>query len=335
MRWFKEVFRNREERQTFKTMAQILNEQRTVQTPTVNTPTERKRFHQGPSVSATPSTNDAIQPPALHDSTNQSPASSDAETRQLTPTQATASATVTTMDVASSKAEMNSDRLFTLRIALFNACGFMLVTGGITYVDSHLHSHVISAYRERHYALGMWIMAFALPLFILTYIGMNKARARVMKSVISTAVIMGCGAVALWNCRPEFPHPMVLFWITLYAICGTVSVYVRYAPSESERANAQHIPLEFRLEWLKERIAFWRTMAVSFVVGYMALMIPWVNMMGDIANAAVREADDIILLRKFIWMCLSFYSIYVLVAVICELIRRAKLAGNVLLELTK
>src|SRR5262245_24880864 len=112
---------------------------------------------------------------------------------------------------------LDSEHHFSYRMATVVASGYALSVAGATYVDGHITTHVRYPH-PRVYIYGYWILLLAMPLFLITAIGIRMARTRGWKCAAACLPLVTIVAVSEWVFEPEVPHQGVTNSCALYGI---------------------------------------------------------------------------------------------------------------------
>lgn len=226
-----------------------------------------------------------------------------------------------------------SENRFALRIAVFNSVGFIYSTGSVTYLDARLTSHVF--YSARTYPLGYWVCLLGPVIFILTYLCFKKSKTIYGKILYPALILIAAMLLSLPNFLPEFPHLGITSAAGLLAMTSIVASWIRFEPIAADYIKKPEIPWELKVERLKENITLWRTLAVGLTIGYIALIYPAFSFFGKGAAQMLTKRDEVFLVTSSWQLSFLLFSVYVLFGVIHEAIRKAELAGDLLLTIRK
>ena len=225
---------------------------------------------------------------------------------------------------------------FGFRLALFAALGFLLTTVGTTIVDEGQTSHVNPAFRLRHYPIRPWVwFVCAAGICLVTWLAVGLLRSWRAKFVSPSLVLVLAGICTLPAFRPEMPHGGIVFWLFFYALTSLFGSWIHFAPFDDSWLLSPAIARDMKIERLKEHITLWRTVAVSLTFGYLALLIPWLNLTWNVSSHIVTKEDEIFKLSQFATAEIFLLSLFVLSCVIAEAFTRAKGAGDLLLKIPK
>ncbi len=222
--------------------------------------------------------------------------------------------------------KLSREKRFALKISLFNSLGFMFAVGVPTLVDPLLKSHV--AYGARHYFLGPWVLLFALLAFSGTFLILIKR-----KYFLSWLPIAVLGTGLLWNFRPELPHGNVTFWTAIYCIASFVTSWIYCTTVDSSYITDKCIHRSARIERIKESINYWRTISIAIAAGYLAILVPWTNLLWTMTDKIVREPQDRFLLATISGVQLALFSIYVLAGPVTEAFLKTQTISDELLKI--
>lgn len=227
---------------------------------------------------------------------------------------------------------MDTDKNYAFRIAFFNSIGFILTTGGVTFVDSRLTSNF---YGARNYPLGYWITLLGPVILTSTYLCIQKSRTRIKKMLYTFIILFVAWLISLPIFLPECPHVGIINWMALYTIVGLLSIWIRFEPVSRDYLTKSDIPWEIKVERLKEYITLWRTVTVSFAFGYLALLVPSMNGMWSVSEIYLSKKSDIFLVSNAAVLALIPFSIYVVVGIVYESFRKSQVAADLLLTIKK
>jgi len=232
---------------------------------------------------------------------------------------------------------MYSDKWFAVKIALFNSLGFFVIAAGVTYVDARLTTHLV--FGARHYPAGYPLSVIgAVIIFFITMFAILKPRSWKVKVVLPSLTLIIMDAISLPFFRPEFPHGGLAAWILYLAIASLFSCLIRFLPFEANRIDwlaASDIITEAKIERVKEYANLWRTIAVSITIGYLGVLIPWINFTWTQAPYIVKAPAEIFLLSQAGVAALAGLSMYVLFGIIYEAFRKAHVAAELLFQIKK
>lgn len=225
-----------------------------------------------------------------------------------------------------------ADRSFAIKTALFNSVGFLLIIAAITYVDSHLTSHVV--YGARHYRYGYWVsLVGALVIALSTLLIFRGRWSAKAKAVLPSVVLTVTSALSLPFFRPQFPHVGILVWMLPLSLVSLFSCLIRLVPPKTDWLRSSNATPEVKLERIKEYANLWRTVAVSISVGYIALIVPASNLIWTSSPGIVTKPSEAFLLVQFGIVAFAWLSLYVVFGVLYETFRRANLAGDLMFEI--
>lgn len=220
---------------------------------------------------------------------------------------------------------------FILKIALLNALGFCLVVGATTFIDARLTSHVV--FGARNYPLGFLICLGGPFIFLLSCIAAFKNTSNWFKIVFPTMILSVAGLASLPNFLPEFPHAGITAWLLGFCLLGLGSSWIHYFRIPCNWISDPRIGINLKIERVKEHVKLWRTVAISLAFGYLALLVPWSNIIWAIAPKIATKDEEIAMLSNLGFAEVVFVSIYVLVGPVWEAFRKAHDAADLFLEL--
>jgi hypothetical protein len=231
----------------------------------------------------------------------------------------------------SRRSEMKNEKLFQIKLALFNTLGYCLVTFTSTFLDSRLTSHIL--WPQRTYPLGFWILMVGPLVFILTLICFKKVKSTITKIWLPSTTFAVIGFFSLLNFLPEFPHINVGGWILMYVIIGILTSWIHYTRIRDDYVTDSNISETARIERIKESVTSWRTLAVTFTAGYLSLLIPWCVYYIVSISKLVTNAKDSYLLKVFVYSEIFLFSIWVALGVLYESWQKANKSAELLLHI--
>lgn len=148
-----------------------------------------------------------------------------------------------------------SSRGFVLRIALFNTLMFFLVI----YTDCQVFKLNAGDWIKPPPRFGSWAVVLCVIVF-LGNIGLLTRSRREWFPLLFT-VLCGFSVSTIAFAWPhQHVHQMIGFGLS--PVPGLLAAVIRSAPQESEVIRDLDIPFDVRLEWIKQRVAFWTTLAL-------------------------------------------------------------------------
>jgi hypothetical protein len=213
-----------------------------------------------------------------------------------------------------------SDSEFAARIAAINAIGYGATVAIATYVDAHIPSHVRYGARTYHY--GYPVALLALPVLVLTYLSVKRARTRAWKCFGAAFSLVAATALSLPVFAPEVPHAGVVGWSTMYAVVSLSTTWLRYSPPDFQFVRDTSLPVQVRLEGLKSIQTLWQTITLATFAGYFALLVPWFNALIAGNTHVVSTQGDLFILNSFANVQLGAVSLAVILAPVRELVAR-------------
>jgi hypothetical protein len=214
---------------------------------------------------------------------------------------------------------MTRDNAFTLKIAMCNAIGFFVISAGVTLVDARLSSHV--AYGARYYPLRFWICLAAPIVFVVSLISVRRSHSWKARAVWPSLCLLLIGSPCLLNFRPAFPHTGFCLGILLCCLVSFITSWIYYLPFEVDWIDDRRIDRLLKLERIKEIVTLWRTLALSVTFGYLALLIPWQNLIWSTSHQVVTKPDEMTFLSSANSVALSAFSLFVLFCPVYESFR--------------
>jgi hypothetical protein len=226
---------------------------------------------------------------------------------------------------------MNRDKGFTLKIAFFNSMGYFVTAAGVTFVDAKLVSSPF--FGARHYPLGYWICLGAPIVFLLSILFVRRFKSWKRKALWPTLCLLLISAISLPNFRPGFPHMGFFGGTFFYCAISLIASWIHYAPLDIEWIADSRIDRSLKLERLKELITFWRTLTLSIVFGWMALMIPWTSFFWSSSKAFLETPAEVVINSNAWTVAMCGFSIFVLFGPVYESFRKTTCAVDQILQL--
>jgi hypothetical protein len=213
-----------------------------------------------------------------------------------------------------------SDSEFAARIAAINAIGYGGAVAIATYVDAHIPSHV--RYGPRTYRYGYAIALLALPVLVLTYLSVKRARTRAWKCFGAVYSLVAATVLSLPVFAPEVPHAGVVGWTTMYAVVSLSTTWLRYSSPDLQFVHDTSLAVEVRMEGLKSTQTLWQTITLATFAGYFALLVPWFNALITGNTHVVSTQRDLFILNSFANIQMGAVSLAVILAPVRELVAR-------------
>jgi hypothetical protein len=226
---------------------------------------------------------------------------------------------------------MNSEKLFSAKIAGFAAGGIALAAGLATFLDSRLTTHLLFGPRE--YPMGYWVLLIGPVLFFGMYFLSLLPKSTGKRIVLPLVFLLAVGCLSFLNFLPEFPHANVGVSLLLYFVGVTMSIWIRHSPLRTDYINETDIFVQARLERVKETVILWRTLLLSLSAGFLALLIPWFVFIWDVPAKIVTEPREQILLGFASGAQVSLFSLFFISCPLFETIRKYGAAADMLLRL--
>ena len=211
---------------------------------------------------------------------------------------------------------MESEKQFAYRISAIVSLGFALAIVGATYVDARIPSHV--RYGARVYRYGYWLALLAIPVFVITAIGLVKTKTRGRRW--AWASLPMCCAVrgSLWAFAPEIPHQGIVGTCLMYVVVALITTWLHNSKPEIQFIRDQSIPLQVRLEGLKSAITMWQGIAIATCAGFLAGVIPWSVAVINANSHTVTADRDVFLLNGLAVIQVGLISVTLIVGPIRE-----------------
>lgn len=216
--------------------------------------------------------------------------------------------------------ELNAmiDKRFAATIASLNAGGFFVSVAGITYVDARLTTHVVYGARDYPYgyycALSGGIIILVTTYFVITYFSFLKNMPWWCKALLPSGIVLLIAFFSLPVFKPEIPHMGFVEWTLQIAFMSCLLCFIRLLPFSTNSLTDHRIARSNRTERAKEYANLWRTITVSLFFGFIALLVPWSNLIWGVPKTFVRSDADIFLVVKhgtLNILLISFYALFV------------------------
>jgi hypothetical protein len=235
-------------------------------------------------------------------------------------------------DSHSREESMLPDKRLALRVAIFSTIGFIFTVFVVTFVDSHVTSHVLR--RQREYPLGYWICALGLLVFPLTYLPLAKTRRPWFAIFWPFGSLSLACAGALPNFPPVFPpHGGITTWLFLYSLSGVATAWIRLRPTEATYIEEKTIPTEIKLERIKAAVAFWQTFATGLVLGYAGIAIAWCGALWNCPLLLVTKPEDVALMSTWNMSAVAVFSVCAICGPLFEAYANAHKAADLMLTI--
>jgi hypothetical protein len=222
---------------------------------------------------------------------------------------------------------------FIIKTSLLNSVVFCFITAGVTYIDARLTSHV--AYGARNYYFGYWICLLGPVIFFSTLIFGKLIKSWKVKVVGFPLILIIVSLFSQINFRPEIPHGMISLTMLVISFICLVTSFIHYTPFNESFIYKQGIDYQLKIERIKELVTLWRTIAISIIVSYLALLIPWGNLIWSQNDHIVLEMSEKFLLSQFGISAIIIISFYILFGLIYESFLKASLAADLILKIKK
>ena len=221
---------------------------------------------------------------------------------------------------------MNEDHIFRLKVGVAN--GFSFAIGGISplILDPKIHN---VRYGLREYPAWAW---FAMPALAVcwglsTYFLLGLKRLRL--TLTSVCLVLFCIPPSI-ILLPEIPHLgfvseiWVTFFFTFFAI------WVHFQPISKKFLTDSNLLPEAKLERAKAEINLWRTIYITVLGGYLALLVGWFNSFRAFNEnvTSIPEERFLLNISGTIWVICS--SIWFVVGVLGETYRQIRRSMDLL-----
>ena len=205
------------------------------------------------------------------------------------------------------------DKRFALKIASFMAVIFGLKCALYNWADPKLTTYCANGvcYGAREHPLGHWVYLFSVPLFVGYYLLLDNKYSYLLK----------CGAILLFtvvvtvflsiiNFNPPFPNFGFLSFMLQLVFCSVFAIWARYVDADFSVVADTSIEEHARIEWVKEKLSFWRSLTISATLGYFWILIPWMRSQDVEAARVVTDPDEVRIVEEVFrlqqWMLFAF-----------------------------
>ncbi|MFY9329425.1 MAG: hypothetical protein WAO76_15625 [Georgfuchsia sp.] len=226
-----------------------------------------------------------------------------------------------------------SDRGFAAKIAAFNAIGSMISLACVTYLDPLLTAHIQHGAVVHPYGYPVAAIG-GLVIFVSTYLALAKGLSWKHKIWLPSGILLLVDALSLPFFLPEFPNGGIAVWTLELAVCSMVTCVIRYVPfNENVWLSDSEIAESARIERVKEFTSLWRTVAVSSMFGFLALLVPWTDTVWKFPENIVRNRGEAFLLGQYGGLDIVVVCFYALLGVVYEAFHKSEKAAHMLLSI--
>lgn len=213
---------------------------------------------------------------------------------------------------------MNQDRMFLIKISMFNAFGILVAVLIPILVDPNLISHAL--YPSRHYPLNRWLLLLLCPVvYFSCYETLRRSKTDISSLIFSCFFIIIVGSiVALFAFRPERPHMWVIETTFAYSILSFLTVLLRINKRPLGYTNYSSISFQGHIEYLKAKISLWRQITICLSLGYLVLAIVDITIVWHVNQVMVSDRGDQILLFNVSLCSLLLFSLFVVIGPLLE-----------------
>ena len=234
-------------------------------------------------------------------------------------------------------AEREEDAAFANKIALLNTICYCTTICTITYVDSNLNTHAVVEYRERVYDVGYyWILLAGAPLFFVTrwalttrHLSLHGSRRRTFAPSI---ILIAFGIFPLWDFRLELPHGALVATLGLACMVSWLTCWLHFQTLTNWTQNVS-VKESARIERIKEACTFWRTLTLTGIVGFIALLIPLVNYVWSEAEQLTGNKVEKMIVVKGTIVRLLPIVFYIFIGIFGELFKITQKTADYFLDI--
>lgn len=224
-----------------------------------------------------------------------------------------------------------TDKLFAGKIAFFNAVGFSTCAAAITYVDARLTTHVVHGVRDYPGGYAVAVIG-GLIIFAITFAVLFSSASWLAKIGTPAVIVVLAGALATPYFQPEVPHAGLVEWLLQIAVLSLLTCFVHFWQAPTDRLRDEAINLTARIEWIKEHAVLWRTIAISTMLGVVALVVPWSQFVWKMPESIVTDSKEALLVGQFGALNIVVVCVYTLFGIIYEsFLKASQTADNLLL----
>ena len=208
--------------------------------------------------------------------------------------------------------EDNPNKSFAVRIAVLISIAFSVKCALYTWADPKLSSLTLDGvpYPNKIYWMGHWVCLFAIPLFLGNYWLLSHLTQIIWKMLLPLCfTFLTVILVSLIDIHPPFPHPGLLHFMGHNFIAVLLAIWIRYSKDDILDYPAIRRSNEAGIEYIKQKIEFWRLVVVSGALGFF-WMVPHIqqNLDKAAADLASRAIEQGIIREEFsvqIWVYIS------------------------------
>jgi len=229
--------------------------------------------------------------------------------------------------------EQGKQLWFSFRISFLYALALFLNIWVDTYMSGMSKSHN-KPWPIPECPGGYWLFLVPAFLFVIAFFLLWRSSRTIFRGiafpVLSVAVTWTMSAL---NFSPPFPHWFQIFALGLLPLPAVVAFAIRYSPMDKKAIMVEGIPLSAKIEWLKESVSLWRTVALSGAVAFCGFIVSWLNWMWDGARrgfAGVPEEATILSLYA-IWA--AVLTVYIAFCPLYECLARGNKYRGMFLQL--
>jgi len=211
---------------------------------------------------------------------------------------------------------------FIFLVSFLNALSFCFVVGMPTFFDPLYTSHTY----KPQYPLGHNILAFSLPIFVVTYaINVRRSQAH-SKALLTFSILFGFSMASIPNFQP-IPNMWIIIWALAYGLILACTNLVHHLEVDLSYVSNKSIHTTAKIEKLKIEHEAWARALILIIssVGLIttAVFFNW----PDLARIFYSTKTDLELFMAEIWLSfLYFVGLTALLAV--EIFNKMVIIGN-------
>ena len=211
--------------------------------------------------------------------------------------------------------------LFYLKIASFNAIGFIGLISAAIYLDPRLASQV--QFGARSYPHAQWFYLLFPVILGATYFSLSKLGSLNAKLICSWLPIAIVGPSTAFLFPPERPHFGILSGSFAIVMVSFITAWLHLTQDDLSYLQNKDLPFESRLERLKASATFWQQISIYSSAGYMAFVVTWIYVLWQLAPYIVIDRRDIFLLNSVAAFEVLIFTVFVILGPLKEAFQRA------------
>ncbi len=214
-----------------------------------------------------------------------------------------------------------SDRAFAFRMAAFAAAYFVLECVTSTWADGKYTSLV--PYHDRHYRAGYWVCLGGIPLFAVVFAVLARLGREPSKAILAAiGVVIVYGGIVLASFHPPFPNIGVFLGAPSVGALVLIAALVRSVDAPTAKLGDSSIPLNVRIEWLKESLTFWRTITITGTFAFLAGAMTFAQFMSGVFARSFKSEEQQSLAEGLQGLKIWYFGVFFFFGPLCEAFRR-------------